>query len=192
MKSSVEKPRRASAVLSSAGVSTPFSLRDMARVRLPKLSTELLAVVSCRESVLTTVPYLSNSVLMAPRNCRTSLDRFCSASDRKPSWTDVNRVLPPVSVPSSPGRARASPLECSAEAREIDDVLRPGRWLLFRRRDTCLLLPKPLHASVRRAPRQPCLELLAVSAVVDPVARSRDPLPRGNALRLRPRILRRF
>jgi hypothetical protein len=42
-----------------ANVSTPFSFRDMARVRLPKLSTELLAVVSCLESVLTTVPYLS-------------------------------------------------------------------------------------------------------------------------------------
>jgi hypothetical protein len=65
MKSLAEKPRRLSAVLSSATVSTPFGFRDMARVHLPKPSTELLAVVSCLESVLTTVPYLSNSVLMA-------------------------------------------------------------------------------------------------------------------------------
>jgi hypothetical protein len=62
----------------------------MARVRLPRLSTELLAVVSCRDRVLTTVPYLSNSVLMAPSSYQTSLDLSCNAKDRKPSWNAVN------------------------------------------------------------------------------------------------------
>ena len=91
-RSSAEKPRRLSAVLSSVSVSTPFSFRDIARVRLPRVSTELLAALSCRASELTTSPYLSNSPFIAPRSCQTSLDRFCKAKDRNPIWNDVSNA----------------------------------------------------------------------------------------------------
>jgi hypothetical protein len=35
--------------------------------------------------------------------------------------------------------------------------------------------------SRRRCPQEPCVELLTVSAVIDPIARSGDPLTGGNA-----------
>ena len=55
-------------------------------------TTELLAEVSRFESAFTTFPYLSNSVLMAPSSCHTSLDLFCKAKDRNPIWNDVNNA----------------------------------------------------------------------------------------------------
>jgi hypothetical protein len=64
----------------------------MTRVRLPRLSTELLAALSWRASELTTSPYLSNSPLIAPSSCQTSLDRFCRARDRNPIWNDVSNA----------------------------------------------------------------------------------------------------
>jgi hypothetical protein len=52
--SSPEKPRSLSAACWSERTSTSFNFRDMTRVRLPRLSTELLAALSCRASELTT------------------------------------------------------------------------------------------------------------------------------------------
>jgi hypothetical protein len=90
--SSPGNSRSFSVACRSVSNSTSFSLRDIARVRLPRLSTELLAVVSCLASPFTTAPYLSNSVLIAPKSCQTSLDRFCKAKERNPIWNDVNRA----------------------------------------------------------------------------------------------------
>ena len=89
-RSSPEKPRSLSATCGSERTSTSFNFRDMTRVRLPRLSTELLAALSWRASELTTSPYLSNSPFIAPSSCQTSLDLFCKASDRNPIWNDVS------------------------------------------------------------------------------------------------------
>src|SRR5450830_1795104 len=99
----------------SGKASTFLRARFMTLLRVWARSSVLSTVWVCSLTLLSTSPNLLNSVLTAPSTCQTSLERFSSASVRKPICSELSMAISVVGP--------ASVMRCS----RCSTSIRPGR-----------------------------------------------------------------